>query len=129
MFPATAGCIADSTDEMGWNASNSAQPLQINTDTEECSESSSKTQVLKHFTAPPARDRKPLLSAIPPNHPARFLMIGVALTSQDMASAAKAYDKLYAAFQEYYRVRNRRPPTQAQLDAERYPQRKGVARV
>ena len=116
MSLAKARCSHPSTEEKGRNASYSAQPHSTNT-------SNSKD-------SNPSRERKPILHVMRPRHPARVLVdIGLAASMQDAAKSAKLYDALLAAKEHFYRSRGRRVPTEAEIDAERYPeprQRKGA---
>jgi hypothetical protein len=131
MIPASAGSNAVSSETREAGSGLPTSHYSHNSSKQNDSNSPDNPQDLRRFNAPLERERKAILSAIPRNHPARFLMIGMALNSQDMAGAAKAYDNLHAEFMEYYRVRNRRPPTAEQLEYERYGsphQRKGSHR-
>ena len=132
MSPAVPGCSQNSTAAKG--RPDQGRPVAIlqNTDAHEHSNTPSRSQSLK-ICATPQRERKETLYVIRPGHPARTLLaVGIGLTTQDVAKAAKLYDALMAARESFYRSRGRRVPTEAEIDAERYPvarPRKAVARV
>ena len=119
MTPASAGCIADSTDEKGQVAHHSAQPHSINTDAKTNNERSVGTQRNKRTLYP-----RPVGAA------AEWLMMTPLLFSDgDLVKAQRFYESIRAAREEWLRVMNRRLPRPEALDRERYaPRRRETAR-
>jgi len=124
--------MAESTKRKGRPGQGRPSTIIINHEPQERSSTLSQAQPLKHF-AKPRHEKRETLHVIKPGHPVRTLLaVGIGFANEDIARAAKLYDALMASKEHYYRSRGRRVPTEAEIDAERYPvarPRKGVARA